>query len=370
MEERPTPAPAGSTRLAELATLFFRLGATSFGGPAAHIALMEEAVVTRRGWVSHDEFLDLLGAANLIPGPNSSELAMHLGWQRAGGAGLIVAGLAFIVPAVVITGLLAWTYVRLGSLPAMAGPLIGVRAAVLAVIAAAIWRLGRSAVKSRTLGVLGALVLTMAMLGGNELLLLLAGGVLGACWVAGMPGMGRGPVLGAIVPTLLPLGLFFLKIGSILYGSGYVLVAFLEGGLVERLGWLTRPQLVDAIAAGQFTPGPVLSTATFVGYLLLGWPGAVVATVGIFLPSFVLVALTTRLVSRLRRSPWTAAFLDSVNVAALALMVSVTLHLATIALTGWMTCGIAVVAFLVLARWALNPGWIVLGGLLLGAVLA
>jgi chromate transporter len=282
---------------------------------------------------------------------------------------LVIAGLAFIIPAVVITGALAWAYVRLGSLPAMAGPLSGVRAAVLAVIAAAIWRLGKSAIRSQTLAVLGALVMVAALLGGHELLLLLGGGALGACWVAGIPGLGRGRALGALEPTLLALGLFFLKIGSILYGSGYVLVAFLEAGLVERLGWLTRPQLVDAIAAGQFTPGPVLSTATFAGYLVLGWPGAVVATVGIFLPSFVLVALTTRLVSRLRRSPWTAAFLDAVNVAALGLMVSVTLQLASTALLGWMTAGIAVLAFLVLARWSLNPGWIVLGGLLLGAAL-
>jgi len=370
MVQRPVPAHERANPLAELATLFLRLGATSFGGPAAHIALMEDAVVTRRGWLTRAEFLDLLGAANLIPGPNSSELAMHIGWRRAGGAGLLVAGFAFILPAVLITGLLAWSYVRFGDLPAMAGPLAGVRAAVLAVIISAIWRLGKTAVKSRVLGIAGSLVLIASLLGGNELFLLLGGGVLGACWIAGVPRFGRGAALRGIEPTLVALGLFFLKIGSILYGSGYVLFAFLESGLVERLHWLTRPQLVDAIAAGQFTPGPVLSTATFVGYLVLGWTGALIATLGIFLPSFVFVALTSRLVGRLRRSPWSAAFLDAVNVAALGLMVSVTLHLATTALTGPPTWGIAALAFLVLARTALNPGWIVLGGLVLGGLLS
>lgn len=369
MVHRPDPAHEHATPLAELAGLFLRLGATSFGGPAAHIALMEDAVVSRRAWLTREEFLDLLGAANLIPGPNSSELAMHIGWRRAGAVGLCVAGLAFILPAVLITGIFAWMYVRFGNLPALAGPLAGVRAAVLAVIIAAIWRLGKTAVKSRVLAVAGALTLIAALLGGNELLLLLGGGVLGACWIAGVPGFGRGAVLGVIEPTLLALGLFFLKIGSILYGSGYVLFAFLEGGLVQQLHWLTRPQLVDAIAAGQFTPGPVLSTATFVGYLVLGWTGAVVATLGIFVPSFVFVALTSRLVGRLRRSPWSAAFLDAVNVTALGLMVSVTLHLATTALAGPATWGIAGVAFLVLARTKINPGWIVLGGLLSGGLL-
>lgn len=369
MDQRPDPAPETTTPLSELAALFLRLGATSFGGPAAHIALMEDEVVTRRAWLTRPEFLDLLGAANLIPGPNSSELAMHIGWRRGGAAGLVVAGAAFICPAVVITGLIAWIYVRFGSLPAMAGPLLGVRAAVLAVIAAAIWRLGRTALKSTALAVAGALVLIAALLGGNELLLLLGGGVLGACWIAGLPRLGGGAAPRAVEPTLLGLALYFLKIGSILYGSGYVLFAFLEGELVGQLHWLTRPQLVDAIAAGQFTPGPVLSTATFVGYLIFGWTGAAVATLGIFLPSFLLVALTSPLVGRLRRSPWTAAFLDAVNVAALGLMVAVSLHLAATALVGPATWAIAAAAFLVLARTSINPGWIVLAGLLLGALL-
>lgn len=370
MDQRPDSAHERATTLSELAALFLRLGATSCGGPAAHIALMEDEVVTRRGWLTRPAFLDLLGAANLIPGPNSSELAMHIGWRRGGGAGLVVAGAAFIGPAVLITGLIAWMYVRVGSLPAMAGPLLGVRAAVLAVIAAAIWRLGRTALKSTALAVAGGLVLIAALLGGNELLLLLGGGVLGACWVAGIPRVGGPATMAAAEPTLLALALFFLKIGSVLYGSGYVLFAFLEGGLVQQLHWLTRAQLTDAIAAGQFTPGPVLSTATFVGYLVFGWSGAAVATLGIFLPSFILVALTARLVGRLRRSPWTAAFLDAVNAAALGLMAAVAFHLARMALAGPATWAISAGAFLVLARTSINPGWIVLAGLLLGALLA
>ncbi len=369
MASAATPDRTSPTPLGELAALFLRLGATSFGGPAAHIALMEDAVVTRRGWLSREEFVDLLGVTNLIPGPNSSELAMHLGWLRGGAAGLVTAGLAFILPAVLITAGFAWVYVHLGSLPAFSGPLAGVRSAALAIIAAAVWRLGRTALRTRTLAGLGALVLAAALLGGDEVLLLFAGGVLGSCWIAGLPGGFRGRTLGAVAPNLLGLGGYFLKIGSVLYGSGYVLVAFLEGGLVERLGWLTRPQLVDAIAAGQFTPGPVLSTATFVGYLVLGWPGAVVATIGIFMPSFIFVALTTRLVVRLRRSPWSRAFLDAVNVAALALMAAVTLQLATTALASLPSGAIGLAAFLVLYRWSVNPAWVVLGGLLLGALL-
>lgn len=349
--------------------LFARLGATSFGGPAVHLALMEEEVVTRRGWISRERFLDLVGAANLIPGPNSSELAMHIGWQRGGMAGLVGAGVAFILPAVVLTGLLAWAYTLWGALPALAAPLAGIRAAVLAVIAAAVWRLGRTAVKSRALAGLGALVLGAALLGGGELPLLLAGGVLGACWIAGIPGLGRPGTTAVVEPTLLGLAIYFLKIGSILYGSGYVLVAFLEGGLVERYGWLSRTELLDAVAAGQFTPGPVFSTATFAGYLVAGWPGAGVATIAIFLPSFALVAITRRLADRLRNKPWTAAFLDSVNVAALGLMLAVSIRLAANSLTGPATWTIALAAAGVSVRWPVNPAWIVLGGALLGTAL-
>ncbi len=368
----------------DLLLLFFRLGATSFGGPAAHIAMMQEEVVRRRAWLGPEEFLDLLGAANLIPGPNSSELAMHLGWRRAGVAGLVGAGISFILPAVAITALFAWAYVRFGTLPALQAPFAGIRAAVLAVIGIAVLRLGRTAVKSRPLALVGTLVFAAALLGVSELILLFAGGVVGACWLAGFPGRGRpGTTLGllpawvlalgtqssetaASLPTLSALGLFFLKVGSVLYGSGYVLIAFLQGGLVERYGWLTRAQLVDAVAAGQFTPGPVLSTATFVGYLVLGPAGAMVATAAIFLPSFVLVAVTAPHVHRLRQTPWLAAFLDSVNVAALGLMAAVTIQLARSTLTGPAPGAIALAGLLVALRWKVNPAWLVLSGALLG----
>jgi chromate transporter len=359
---------AESSPLGELARVFVRLGSTSFGGPAAHIALMEEEIVTRRSWLSRERFLDLLGAANLVPGPNSSELAMHVGWQRAGGAGLVVAGLAFIMPAVLITAAVAWCYVRFGILPAVSPPLGGIRAALVAVIVGAAWRLGRAAVRSRALLVEGLLVLIASLLGGNELFLLLAAGALGASWKEGIPGFVRPGTARVLEPTLFGLSIYFIKIGSILYGSGYVLVAFLEGGLVDRLHWLTRQQLLDAVAAGQFTPGPVLSTAAFVGYLLLGWPGAALAAIGIFLPSFVFVAVTSPLVGRLRRTPWTAAFLDAVNTAAVALILAVAMRLMPEALPGLRQGAIATVAFLVLARWPLNPAWIIGAGAAIGAL--
>ncbi|HXW96113.1 MAG TPA: chromate transporter [Gemmatimonadales bacterium] len=355
--------------LMELARVFLRLGATSFGGPAAHIAIMEEEIVKRRGWVTRERFLDLLGAANLIPGPNSSEVAMHLGWQRAGMPGMVVAGIAFIFPAVAITLALAWAYAAYGTLPLLTAPFAGIRAALIAVILGAVWRLGRSAIRSPTLAVIGVLVLAASLAGGNELFLLLAAGVLGASWTAGIPGFARGGTAGAVEPTLLALFLYFLKIGSILYGSGYVLIAFLEGGLVDRLHWLTRAQLLDAIAAGQFTPGPVLSAAAFVGYLIYGVPGALLSTLGIFLPSFVFVAITSPWVGRLRKTPWPAAFLDSVNVASLALMVAVAVKLIPEALTGVRAWVIAVASLLVLARWSLSPAWIVGAGALLGWLL-
>jgi len=368
----------------DLLFLFLRLGATSFGGPAAHVAMLQEEVVRRRAWLTPEEFLDLLGAANLIPGPNSTELAMHIGWRRAGAAGLVVAGTSFILPAVAITAGFAWAYVRFGTVPALQGPLAGIRAAVLAVIGIAVWRLGRTAVKSRPLALMGVAVLAAALFGLSEVLLLFAGGVLGACWLAGFPRTGRrGGMLGMVpagllalgtppveaapaLATLTTLGLFFLKVGSVLYGSGYVLIAFLQGGVVERYGWLSRAQLVDAVAAGQFTPGPVLSTATFVGYLVLGPAGSVVATAAIFLPSFVFVALTAPHVDRFRKTPWMAAFLDSVNVAALALMTAVTLQLGRSTLTGPVAWGIALAGLLAALRWAVNPAWLVLGGALVG----
>ena len=364
----------------ELILLFARLGLTSFGGPAAHIALMEEELVRRRAWLTRERFLDLLGVTNLFPGPNSTELAMHLGYLRAGFPGLVAAGLAFLMPAVCITTLLAWGYLRFGSLPGLLGPTEGARAALLAVIAGTVLRLSRAAVKSRTLALVGGAVLAGAWLGINELILLLAGGILGACWIAGVPRRGGAAaglaplwLIGLIpvsaAPTLLTLGLYFLRVGATLYGSGYVLIAFLQSELVTGRSWLTQVQLVDAIAAGQLTPGPVFSTAAFVGYLLLGVPGAFIAAAGIFLPSFVFVALTSPRIDRLHRGVWTRAFLDSVNVASIALIIAVVIQLGRGTLTGPWQVVIALAGTVVVVTTRVNLAWVMLGGAFTGALL-
>jgi len=378
-------------RLIELAGLFLKLGTISFGGPAAHIALIESEIVHRRQWVTKQQFLDMLGAANLIPGPTSTEMAITTGFVRAGWAGLCVAGATFIVPAAVITGAFAWAYVRFGSLPQTASVLAGIKPAVIALIAVAIWRLGNTALKSIGLVVLGIAALTAFSLGINPILILFVGGLIG---MAGrqfnisrtsatllIPAMSSirstsqlrllaatGLTAGVVAsrPPLIRIGLFFLKVGAVLYGGGYVLLAFLEHGLVQQHAWLTQQQLLDAIAIGQFTPGPVLSTATFIGYLLGGVPGAAVATVGIFLPSFFYVALLAPVLFRLRQSAWIAAFLDSVNVCAVALMTGVTVRLAADALRGWSTWLIGSVAIVVLLRWKVNSAWIVFGGGIMG----
>ncbi len=372
-------------RLPALAALFLKLGTIGFGGPAAHIALMEEEVVARRGWLTREHYLDLVGATNLIPGPNSTEMAIHVGYVRAGWPGLLVAGAAFILPAVLITSAAAWAYVEYGSLPQVSPLLYGIKPVVLAVILGAVWRLGRSAVKGWRLLVIGLAVIAAVLLGVNEIIALLLGGVLGMFWLrlaaggatgpGGMAALLALPGLPALVQPggsagvrLWDLGLFFLKIGSVLYGSGYVLVAFLEGGLVRDLGWLTQQQLLDAIALGQFTPGPVLSTATFVGYVLAGVPGAVVATLGIFAPSFLFVAILNPVVPRLRGWPWTAAFLDAVNVSAIGLMVAVVAELAATTLTGWPAWVLAVGAAIAAVWWRVNPAWLVVGGAVLGWV--
>jgi chromate transporter len=333
--------PAGA--LAEVARLFFKLGVVGFGGPAAHIAMMREEVVRRRRWVSDERFLDLLGMTNLIPGPNSTEMAIHLGYVRAGWPGLLVGGSCFIVPAVVIVLTLAWLYVRYGATPAATWALYGVIPVIIAVVAQAIWALGRTAVKGPLPAMLGILVLALSLAGLNELALLFGAGAAlmlvrlarrpaaAAGMVAaalGLPGiaLAQGSVAAAGV-TLGTLFVTFLKIGATLYGSGYVLLAFLRNDFVHRLGWLSDRQLLDAIAVGQVTPGPVFTTATFVGYVLAGWTGAVLATVAIFLPSFVFVALSHPLLPRIRGSRGAGAFLDGVNVAALGLMAAVTWQL-------------------------------------------
>lgn len=382
------PKQTERRRLLELAGLFLRLGSTSFGGPAAHIALMEDEVVLRRGWLTREEFLDLVSAANLIPGPNSTELAIHIGHRRAGWAGLLIAGSCFILPAVLIVTAMAWAYVRLGHLPAMGSLLYGVKPVIIAVVAQALWNLGRTALKSRLLVGLGLGATVLGFVGLNELLLLLGGG-LAMMVIQGVRGESRSfpslftPLLGvtsagslassiavgSVPVTLGSLFLFFLKVGSVLYGSGYVLLAFLRADLVERWHWLSEAQLLDAIAVGQVTPGPVFTTATFIGYLLAGPLGAGVATVGIFLPAFIFVAVSGPLVPRLRQSALASAFLDGVNVASLALMAVVAWRLGESALVDWVSAAIAGFAAVALIRWKINSSWLVLAGGILGVAM-
>jgi chromate transporter len=373
------------TTLRELALLFARLGATAFGGPAAHIAMMQDEVVRRRKWLSEERFLDLLGATNLIPGPNSTEMAIHIGWERRRWSGLGVAGLAFIVPAMLITGVLGWVYVRFGAVPAAGWLLYGVKPVILGVVVQAIWGLAPRAARTTGLRLLGALAMILAALGMNELALLFGAGaaavLAGRVASSAKPGTGSqlhqlAPAIpmaaaaaGASAVTLPGLFFVFFKIGSVLFGSGYVLLAFLRADLVQRLGWLTEAQLIDAIAVGQVTPGPVFTTATFIGYVLAGPSGALLATAGIFLPAFIFVALSGPLVPKLRASPVAGAFLDGVNVASLALMAVVTLQLGRAALIDAPTLLLALVAALLLVRFKLNATWLIFGGAAAGWIL-
>jgi chromate transporter len=364
--------------LLEVAAVFGRLGATAFGGPAVHVALMEDEVVRRRGWVTRERFLDLLGAANLVPGPNSTELAIHLGYVRAGWPGLVVAGAAFILPAALCAAALGWVYVRFGARPDAAAVLSGVKPVVLVVVLDALWRFARTLLRTRAAALLAAAAALSAALGANELAVLLGAGI--ACAAARRAGAARAgpaplllPVAAGIASAAAPgtaSGLFwvFLKIGSVLYGSGYVLLAFLRADLVERLGWLTDAQLLDAIAIGQVTPGPLFTTATFVGYVVAGGPGAAAATAGIFLPAFVLVALSGPLVPRLRASATAGAFLDGVNAASLALMAVVTFQLGQDALARPASFAIAAVAAVLLLRFRVGSAWLVAGGAAAGWV--
>jgi chromate transporter len=374
-------APAGDsdkTSLLDLAVLFLRLGATGFGGPAAHIAMMRDEVVGRRRWLTDDRFLDLLGATNLIPGPNSTEMAIHIGWVRRRWAGLLVAGISFIVPAMLITGALGWAYVRFGKRPEVAWLLRGVKPVVVAVVLQALWNLAPAAARSWPLRMAGAVAGVAAALGINELAILFgtavlvaairvtrrpAGGLLGQI-IPGLPAVAGAASVGAV--TLSGLFALFLKVGSVLFGSGYVLVAFLRADLVQRLHWLTEAQLIDAVAAGQVTPGPVFTTATFIGYLLAGPRGALAATVGIFLPAFVFVAASGPLVPRLRASRVAGAFLDGLNVASLALIAVVTAQLARAAIVDLPTALLGLAAAVLLVRFKLNATWLMLGGAALG----
>lgn len=375
-----------ASRLAELARLFFTLGVVGFGGPAAHIAMMEEEVVQKRGWMTPQGFLDLVGATNLIPGPNSTEMTMHVGFSRAGWVGLLVAGASFILPAAGLTLLLAWLYVQTAEVPALAPILAGIPAAVLAVIAGALWRLGKKAVTGVPLAMLAIAVAALLLIGVREIPALLLGGGLGGTLLyavrrrhsppteAASIGV---PIVAALLqgaaaaaPSLGTLALFFLKVGSVLYGSGYVLVAYLEADLVGRFGWLTQTQLLDAVAIGQLTPGPVLTTSTAVGYLVRGVPGALVATLSIFLPAFVFTGLLHPLVPKLREHPLTAALLDAVNAASVSLMAVVTVRLAVGALETPAAWGIAGIAALLVFWRGIHVVLLVGGTAIVGWVLS
>jgi chromate transporter len=379
-------------RLTQVAKLFLKLGITGFGGPVAHIAMIEDEVVKRRQWLTQEHFLDLLGVTNLIPGPNSTEMAIHIGYIYAGWLGLIVAGVCFIFPAVLITGLFAYLYVNYGTLPQVAPILYGIKPVVLAIIMNAIWGLGKKAVKTQKLLVIAiavGLITWFAKV--NEIVALLLGGILGMIWLRSGNQINL-MIIGLTTSTFLQttatvntainnhvsvplwqLGLFFLKVGSVLFGGGYLLIAFLQGGLVEEFGWLTQQQLLDAIAIGQFTPGPVLSTATFIGYIIAGFPGAIVATLGIFLPSFLLVAALNPFMNPIRNSSWTRPFLDAVNVSAVALMVLTTIQLGIATLivpktpyVDFLGLGISIISAILAIRYRINAAYLILGGGIIG----
>jgi len=365
----------------EVISAFLKLGFTAFGGPAAHIGLFRKEFVQQRRWLSDEEFLDLLGATNLIPGPNSTEMAIHIGFRQAGWPGLVAGGLAFTLPAALIVLALSWLYVKYGSTPQAGWLLYGVKPVMMAIILQALWELGRKAIKNTLTLLVGVGVITCYALRMNELLLLFGGGLL-VMMVQNLSRLRRARLRGSILPLFFPLlpglaassvpfslpllFLTFLKIGSILYGSGYVLVAFLRTDFVTRLGWLSEQQLIDAIAIGQVTPGPLFTSATFIGYLLGGVTGALIATLGIFLPSHLFVAVSNPLIPRLRRSPWAGSFLDGVIVASLGLMAVVSFQLGASALVDLRSWLIFALAAVLLFRYRVSSTWLVFGGALLG----
>lgn len=379
LESQTSVSDTKTASLKELALLFLKLGTIAFGGPAAHIAMMEDEVVRRRRWLERDNFLDLLGITNLIPGPNSTEMAIHIGYLQAGFVGLLVAGSCFILPAALIVGAIAWAYVSFATLPIATGLLYGVKPVVVAVVIQALMRLAKTAVKTKFLAAIGLVAVVLNFLGVNELIVLFgAGAIVGIRqWVSHQQ-----PPTTLLVPPILTIALaaktapvnfslwslflFFLKVGSVLFGSGYVLLAFLRADLVERWHWLSDAQLLDAIAVGQVTPGPVFTTATFIGYVLAGPVGAVISTLGIFLPAFLFVAISGPIVPFVRRSPIAGAFLDGLNVASLALMAVVTWRLGTAALVDWITVALVIVSAVMLIRFRLNSVWLVLAGAIIG----
>ena len=370
-------------RLKELAGVFFRLGSIAFGGPAAHIAMMDDEVVKQREWLSREKLLDLMGVTNLIPGPNSTELAIHIGYERGSWPGLFVAGSCFIFPAMTLVWILAAVYSRYQAVPQVEWLLYGVKPVIIAIILQALIKLGKKAIKDAPTTAAAIAVIAAFFLNINEILLLLLAGV----GVMMGKNLRRGGAVGLLAPftgTLAQSGaaataavaspswtqvfLFFLKVGSVLYGSGYVLLAFLQRDLVERTGWLTSQQLLDAIAIGQFTPGPVFTTATFVGYLLAGNAGAIAGTIAIFLPAFLLVGIINPWVPKLRQSRWVSGFLDGVNAASLGLMGVVTYTLGRAALMDGFTIILALIAVGAVFRFKLNSAWIVLGGAIAGFI--
>ena len=366
--------------LIEVIRLFLKLGFTAFGGPAAHIGIMHDEVVTRRKWLTDGEFLDLLGATNLIPGPNSTEMAIHIGYLRAGWLGLIAAGLCFVLPATLIVLGLSWLYVQYGTTPQAEWLIYGIKPVVIAIIAQALWMLASKAFKNKWLALIGAAVFALYFFGFNEIALLFAGGLfflifanfhrLRKIYPAILLPIGGAALTQSIPFSLSTLFLTFLKIGSVLYGSGYVLLAFLRNDFVLRLGWLTDQQLIDAVAIGQVTPGPLFTAATFIGYILGGTSGALLATLGIFLPSFIFVLISNPLIPKLRNSPWAGSLLDGVNASSLGLMAAVTIQLSSSSLTDFPTALIAVVSLILLLRYKINSTWLIAGGALVGLVLS
>jgi chromate transporter len=366
--------------LLEVLTAFLKLGFTAFGGPAAHIGMFRDEFVRRRKWLTDETFLDLLGATNLIPGPNSTEMAIHIGFLRAGWLGLIAGGLGFVLPAMLIVLALAWFYVQYGSTPQAAWLLYGVKPVVIAIILQALWELGRKAINDTLTITIGLACILLYFLGVNEILLLFAGGLIvmlirnwtrlrSATPSVLLPLLST-PVLVPISFSLSTLFLTFLKIGAILYGSGYVLIAFLRADFVERLGWLTESQLIDAIAIGQITPGPLFTSATFIGYILGGVPAALIATLGIFLPSFVFVAISNPIIPKLRKSPWAGSLLDGVIVASLGLMAAVTFQLGQASLIDIPTLLIFLLSAVALLRFKVNSTWLIFGGALAGLLIS
>jgi chromate transporter len=384
--------------LAEIALVFLKLGTIAFGGPAAHLAMMEEEFVRRRRWITHAEFLDRLATANLIPGPSSTEVAIFVGQLKRGWRGLIVAGCCFIIPAAIIVSVIAWAYVQFGSLPKVEGVLSAIKPAVVAIVIQALLKLGRTGVRTIPLAVIAILAAALSVAGLSPVFVLLFAGLASAATTApknrasGMGFLGAAAsisntlglrkiaaipkifvaitavaTMGAAFPvSLVRLFLSFLKIGSVVFGSGYVLLAFLQTEFVQRLQWLTEKQLIDAVAVGQFAPGPLFTTATFIGYVVAGWAGGIVATLGIFLPGFVLVAVTAPFVPRLRRSATAAAALDGVVAGSLALMAVVAWQLAKASIVDWTSLAVFGASIIVLLGFRVNSVWVIAGAALLG----